>query len=483
MSYEKARSKAEYVHLALTGFLRTQCLFIEPLFEFSSAKDTEDFFGKLSGHLADFVCSRNRASLSHEHMHIEIVTSKSLPNGLVRPRPSHWHSDRGSLAALPELHVMGIVTPAEHGGENEYLPANLVVQSLESRAPDLLERLRTTPIIFDIEGQPRAISVLAPETPGTIFWNAKQLSKYNNAERTKLSHDFEQFLDSCNLEAEVYPMPRMPGAVAIWWDPWMLHRRQPEAGAATRRNILYRIQAYVAGESNSVKKKTDETSEQILTLLEFARLEIGTRMKGKEKVIIAISGINAAGKTTFALDLATHLEDLGRSVGILHVDDYHRPKIERYARPGPIAFRHSYFNFDALYKDMEAFKAGEDGGNRKVYDPFTDNITIKSSNFSNCDTLLVEGVFLLSEELSGLYDIGIYIDVSLHTAMSRGIERWNGVMPLVEILERFEDRYIPAQQAHMVQDNPLAQADIIITRRADGRVAMAHASGSDKARV
>ncbi|WP_244310639.1 hypothetical protein [Pseudovibrio ascidiaceicola] len=49
---------------------------------------------------------------------------------------------------------------------------------------------------------------------------------------------------------------------------------------------------------------------------------------------VAIDGRTASGKTTFANQVASTIEKLGRPNIRASIDGFHRPKIERYARGG-----------------------------------------------------------------------------------------------------------------------------------------------------
>ncbi len=50
------------------------------------------------------------------------------------------------------------------------------------------------------------------------------------------------------------------------------------------------------------------------------------------RVIIAVDGIDGAGKTVFADALAEVFAEGGSAVFRASIDDFHRPRVERYAR-------------------------------------------------------------------------------------------------------------------------------------------------------
>src|SRR5919198_4461184 len=71
-------------------------------------------------------------------------------------------------------------------------------------------------------------------------------------------------------------------------------------------------------------------------------------------VRVAIDGVDAAGKTTLADELAADLRRRGREVVRASMDDVHRPRAERYRRGelSPDGYYHDSFDYDALRETM-----------------------------------------------------------------------------------------------------------------------------------
>src|SRR5215510_3613080 len=65
---------------------------------------------------------------------------------------------------------------------------------------------------------------------------------------------------------------------------------------------------------------------------------------------VAIDGVDGAGKTTFANELAEVLSGLGRPVIRASVDGFHNPKTIRYAqgRESPVGFFEDSYNYASL---------------------------------------------------------------------------------------------------------------------------------------
>ena len=67
---------------------------------------------------------------------------------------------------------------------------------------------------------------------------------------------------------------------------------------------------------------------------------MATELAPDRIVRVAIDGVDGAGKTTFADELADVLDDLGRPVIRASVDGFHNPRTIRYARgrQSPVGF-------------------------------------------------------------------------------------------------------------------------------------------------
>lgn len=71
-------------------------------------------------------------------------------------------------------------------------------------------------------------------------------------------------------------------------------------------------------------------------------------------VRIAIDGIDAAGKTTLANELAMVLQSQGRTVIRASIDGFHRPRAERYQRgpASPEGYYADSFDYPALRDEL-----------------------------------------------------------------------------------------------------------------------------------
>jgi uridine kinase len=126
---------------------------------------------------------------------------------------------------------------------------------------------------------------------------------------------------------------------------------------------------------------------------------------------VAIDGIDAAGKTTLANELASVLRRRGRDVVRASIDGFHRPRAERYSRG-----------------DLSA-----------------------------------EGYYLDSFELVEHWDLRIFVSVEPEEALRRALDRDTPLFGSREVAERrYRLRYQPGQRLYFAEARPLEAADVVV---------------------
>ncbi len=158
---------------------------------------------------------------------------------------------------------------------------------------------------------------------------------------------------------------------------------------------------------------------------------------------VAIDGIDAAGKTTFADALAVRLRERGRSVSRASIDSFHNPPEIRYQRGNlsPEGYFYDSFNYEALKS--------------QVLIPF--------QTADPAAILVFDGVFLLRPELIDFWDVKIFIDIRFETALKRALQRDVELFGSTEeVIKRYQQRYLPGQKLYLESCQPAAKADIVL---------------------
>ena len=177
------------------------------------------------------------------------------------------------------------------------------------------------------------------------------------------------------------------------------------------------------------------------------------------RVVVAIDGMDGAGKTHFANDLAVAFTAMGRSVFRASIDDFHRSQAERHARgaDSPDGYYRDSFDYSTFRRVLlEPFRMG--GSTAFVtaaFDHVRDLPVQSKWRTGPKDAILVlDGIFLNRPELAGLWNYSVWLDVSRDIAEERMLGRDGPT-------ERAE-RYRGAQDLYLAEVNPRTTASSII---------------------
>lgn len=180
---------------------------------------------------------------------------------------------------------------------------------------------------------------------------------------------------------------------------------------------------------------------------------------GKGRAIVAVDGVDGAGKTHFANALAEELSRGSRAVFRASIDDFHRSRAERYARgaDSPEGFYRDSFDYSTFKRVLvEPFRIGRIGSFvLAAFDLQRDApIEPKWTTAPDDAILIVDGIFLNRPELRGLWNYSIWLNVDPDIAAARMRERdGEPVNP---------ERYSGGQAIYLEQANPSAAATAII---------------------
>ncbi len=174
--------------------------------------------------------------------------------------------------------------------------------------------------------------------------------------------------------------------------------------------------------------------------------------------MLAIDGVDGAGKTTFADALAPVLRDRGVHVVRASVDGFHRPRAERYARGRDSAegYYRDSFDLEALRSRLfEPFRAGADEVAVAAFDHASDApVEVREAGIPSDAVLVIDGVFLHRPELRGLWHSSVWLEVDDAVRDARLTAR-DGAGSLAP-------RYAEGQAIYAREANPRRAAAIIV---------------------
>ncbi|WKZ35466.1 MAG: hypothetical protein QY332_17785 [Anaerolineales bacterium] len=183
---------------------------------------------------------------------------------------------------------------------------------------------------------------------------------------------------------------------------------------------------------------------------------------------VGIDGIDAAGKTSLANELADELKNLGHPVLRASIDGFHNPKEIRRQRGSlsPEGYYYDSFNYNLLTTHL--LQPLEPQGNRRIrlsaFDFKTEQETAAEEQTATNDHILIfEGVFLFRPELIRYWDVKFFVEIGFETSLNRALERDQYLFGSKgEIEKRYNERYIPGQKIYLEAEHPQEKADIVI---------------------
>lgn len=183
-------------------------------------------------------------------------------------------------------------------------------------------------------------------------------------------------------------------------------------------------------------------------------------------IIVGVTGIDASGKSSMTTLLEEELVKLGRPVQTIRLDDFHRPRIDRY-REG-ISEPEKYYeqSFDIKRLSNEVLHPIRDEGGLETslvcLDVLADTWSVERQySVKNDSIVLLDGVFLFRPELSHYVDLMIFLRVDEGVAIDRALARDSSALA-EEILSRYQTKYLPAQRTYLAEYPSERNADIIL---------------------
>lgn len=181
-------------------------------------------------------------------------------------------------------------------------------------------------------------------------------------------------------------------------------------------------------------------------------------------VLVAVDGVDGAGKTTFADELAGVCRATWPGPVVrASVDGFHHPAAHRHALGRTAeAFWSRSFDHDAFLSALvDPWRRGPGASFRvAVHDVASDRaLDVPADVVPEDGLLVVDGIFLQREELRDAWDLVVFLDVPFEVSVPRMAER-DGSDPDPEAPS--QARYVDGQRIYLATCDPRSRADVLV---------------------
>ncbi len=185
-------------------------------------------------------------------------------------------------------------------------------------------------------------------------------------------------------------------------------------------------------------------------------------VRSETLTMVAIDGVDGAGKTRFADDLAARLEAAEQIVLRVGIDGFHNPRAIRTARgkDSPEGYYRDTYNLEELRSRL-LFPARIGMPFRTaVFDERRDQpISVNPLTIQLPAVLIFDGLFLNREELRDEWDLSVFLDVPFDVAFAR-LARRDGSDP--NPAAPANRRRYEGQKLYFKESRPQRSADVVI---------------------
>lgn len=188
------------------------------------------------------------------------------------------------------------------------------------------------------------------------------------------------------------------------------------------------------------------------------------RSQRRHRLLVAVDGVDASGKTTFATRLAEALRLHRRSALVIHADDFMHVRSVRHrrGRNSPEGYFYDSYDYESLTRYvLEPLSVSGDGWFRAgTVDRVRDVVIRRPLQYADGQTItIVEGLFLLRDELVDWWDYSVFLDVDTDAALARKGRRDGLVLNPANPLTR---RYVEGQRIYVEGCQPRERATWVL---------------------
>ncbi len=188
------------------------------------------------------------------------------------------------------------------------------------------------------------------------------------------------------------------------------------------------------------------------------------------RTLVGVDGVDGAGKTTFANELAELLKESGLTVIRISMDHYLNPQSKRYAQGRSSAKGYFEDSYDyARFTDEVLEPLGHGGSGRyrtAAYDLDSESEVHSPWRIAPDNAVvIIDGMFIHRDELcpspkKKVWDISAWLEVPFEESFHRMSERESKITP--DPADPVNARYYQGQLLYLETCDPAERADIVV---------------------
>ena len=195
------------------------------------------------------------------------------------------------------------------------------------------------------------------------------------------------------------------------------------------------------------------------------------RLPAHESALVAVSGIDGAGKGYASSLIVARLRQEGLNAVMINIDGWPNLPSRRFNAERPAEhFYQRAIRFEEMFRQLilplkrqrsiqiQAELAEETASayHQHLY------------AFHDVDVVILEGIYLLKRAFGSYYDLAFWVECAFETALIRALRRGQEGLPLDETIRAYQTRHFPAQYIHFALDAPTqSSADAIVNNARD----------------
>jgi len=182
---------------------------------------------------------------------------------------------------------------------------------------------------------------------------------------------------------------------------------------------------------------------------------------------VGVDGVDGAGKTWLADELAHEVDRRGVPTVRVMLDGFHNPSAHRHQRgPGsPEGFFRDSYDYDSFRAlVLDPLSPGGSGVYVPAIHDVMDEQPVRASPLRARpeSVVIVDGIFLHRDELVSYWDYSIWLDVPFEISTPRGAARGYGNADPSHASNR---RYVEGQRLYIAECAPAGKATVIVDNR------------------